>query len=243
MLWDARRWPSLAPTLFAVDLEHRWMLLGDHGTAMREVLSPEGQVEALAELLPTYAQMQVSTVELLGGWMSEGVPDMRVEALPGLFGAFLGEWATEDDSLRAACEAALPALRAACQELAVTAVASTLDHGDIHGTNVLFDVRQPRLIDWGDCCVTHPYASLFVPFQFVVAGLPPPIRREAAARLRDVYLGPWGGPTVENVRAFNQATWIAPIIRVLALSNEEGGGDEIASLVGDWATDRPGDRA
>ena len=58
--------------------------------------------------------------------------------------------------------------------------------------NVYARGERLRLLDWGDASISHPFASLVVTFRFLEErnGLPP--GDPWFARLRDVYLEPWG---------------------------------------------------
>jgi hypothetical protein len=144
------------------------------------------------------------------------------------------------------CEPCLPAFVDACAELAASSAAigvpaATIEHADIHGTNVVFDGHTARLVDWGDACITHPFASLFVPSHLLLPSLPVSTRAAAERSLRDAYLGPWGGPTAANLRLVELATWIAPIVRVLCLAAEGAGGEtELVELLSAWSVAAPG---
>lgn len=233
----ADRWSGLTPDVLAVDVERSCILMSDHGTAIRDVLSPGRQVDVVAGLLPTYAEMQRATSPMTGEWIVEGAPDRRVSVLPEQLAAFLDGHG--DRSQRDACWAALPLFSEVCARLSEMPVADAIEHADLHGTNVLFDGSEARLIDWGDACVTHPFTTLFVTFEFVVASLDAADREAAARRLRDAYLEPWGGPTQENVDAFDRALWVAPIVRVLSLANEADGDIEIDELLTAWVLRAP----
>ena len=126
-----------------------------------------------------------------------------------------------------------------CVALSAAPQPSALEHADIHGTNVLTANGRCRLIDWGDCCITHPFAALFVPIQFVVASLPTAARPAAARRLRDCYLEPWGGPTRDNLDLIDWALAIAPLVRVLSLAAESDSEPEITALLRAWVATPP----
>jgi hypothetical protein len=250
----AARWPSLVPDVVAIDHARAWMLLADHGMPMGDTLDIREQVTALERLLPTYAEMQAATTRHVPGWLAIGTPDRRVGALPEqlallLHGASPIGRVEISDADRGAYLADLPRLEDVCADLAATPTVDSLDHADLHGTNVLVDGATTRLTDWGDSCITHPFASLFVPMALVVASLPGPERRPATLRLRDAYLEPWGG-TPENRRALAAAVWVGHVTRAVAVAHETLGepGDhrEIAQLLQDWHTkrsrlDRPDD--
>lgn len=50
---------------------------------------------------------------------------------------------------------------------------------------------DPRLADWGDSCITHPFSSLFVPYDVALNRMTYDDMRGAALRLRDAYLDAW----------------------------------------------------
>jgi hypothetical protein len=230
------RWPALAPRLHALHDEHQWMLQAHHGEPIRDSLPVAEQVTAISSFLSDYGEMQASTVAMVDGWIAAGVPDRRVSVLPDQFESFLMRPRFESE-LRASCIARLPALRRACSVLSETNSPDALEHADVHGTNVLTADGHHVLIDWGDCCATHPFTALFVPIRFVAASLPSGERPQAARRLRDAYLEPWGGPSRENLDRLSRASVVAPIVRVLSLASEPDGEAEIAALLRRWATD------
>lgn len=234
----ASAWPNLAPDVLAADEERLWLLMADHGIPIRDSLDPIAQVDAIASLLPAYAHMQASTTGNVAAWLADGAPDRRVHQLPAQLDAFLSSY---NDPRRVACGERLPAFHEACDLLAASPIPDALDHADLHGTNVLFDGTQARVIDWGDCCITHPFSTLFVTFSFVLAPLEAASRATAARQLRDLYLEPWGGSTPENVRLFDVAVWVAHVTRALG-QVEEGTDDadqEVGTLLDAWLADAP----
>jgi len=80
-----------------------------------------------------------------------------------------------------------------CDELAAQGVPETIQHDDLHGANVYPRDGAPRILDWGDSCVSHPFVTLFVTFLHLdeMAGS----NTAWCARLRDAYLESWGRPT------------------------------------------------
>jgi hypothetical protein len=223
----ASRWSSLVPDVLAIDEARGWILMADHGTAMNEVLDGAGQVRAVETLLPRYAEMQQATTDLVEGWRAAGTPDRSVHRMPALLEEILAGGGTSgplpiDHSEVRGYVDALPALQRACEDLASTRVVDAIDHADMHGTNVLVDGGEPRLIDWGDACISHPFSSLLVPYELVVPLLPAGERRAAVLRLRDVYLEPWGSPT-ETRDAFGLAVWIGYVARAISNDHQSAG--------------------
>ena len=241
----ARAAPALVPPVLAIDHWRAWMLLGDAGQLLRE-RTPVSQVAILEAMLPAYAAMQRATAARATAWLDAGTSDRRVDRLPTLLAEVLdgrsriGPIAIDDDE-RGAYLDALPRLEAVCGELAATEVPAALDHADLHGTNVVVAEGRGRVIDWGDAGITHPFVSMFVPYQFVVRQLPGPDRLWAVLRLRDAYLDGWGGGRDEHA-AFRRAVWLGQVTRAIGTAHELdavdaaafGGMGEIVDLLRAW---------
>ena len=58
--------------------------------------------------------------------------------------------------------------------------------------NVFTRGGRLRVLDWGDSCVSHPFASLLTTFRFLEERNGLASGDPWFARLRDVYLEPWG---------------------------------------------------
>jgi hypothetical protein len=216
--------PGLVPTVLAADHEHGWLLLADHGQAMRDVLDAKAQIAATERYLPAYATVQRDTVDRIPSWVAAGTPDRRPARLPELVAARF-------DIGRAA----LADLDGVCRELG-DAVA--IDHGDAHGSNVLVAGDDVRLADWGDSCITHPLAALHVPITFIVPLLPADEQRSATLRLRDVFLEARGTGRVER-EAFMLAFWLGYVLRAISIVDECGPGEpEVAQLLSTWDAKR-----
>jgi hypothetical protein len=241
------RWRTLVPDVVASDRGRSWMLLADHGQPMCDVLDAPAQVDVIERLLPAYADMQRSTLDRVPGWLAAGTPDRRVTWLPEqlehlLTGALPVGTLTLDTETRTACLDELPRMARVCEELATTPMADALDHADLHGTNVVVDGVDQRLIDWGDCCITHPFSTLFVSFELVVARLAAADQRAATLRLRDAYLEGWDGDPSAARATFGLATWVAHITRAINIGYETNGAGEdqteITALLRAWLTKR-----
>jgi hypothetical protein len=244
----AERSEGLAPDVVDVDLDAGWLLMVDHGTPVVEVADPAGQVAAVEALLPAYAEMQRTVVPLVDRWVAVGLPDRTPDRLPGLLERLLaGEGesgpVTLDSQEVARCRALLPVLVEACALLEGSGVASSVDHADVHGFNVLVGGGGPRLIDWGDACVTHPFSSLLVPIEWVVTELPGAAQASAVRRLVDAYLEPWGGAAADR-EVLGLAVWVGYVARALSNDHQCRGGSpehvgaahrEIVALLRTWA--------
>lgn len=202
-------WSPLLPERLQVDEARGWMLLADAGEPLRDVADADGHLAVLSRLLPAYAELQVSTVEAVEPLLRLGLPDRRLDRLPGLLAELLADGAAHP---------LLPEFARCCADLAASPFSAALDHGDLHPGNVLVRGDSFCLCDWGDSSITHPFASLGVTFEVC-----PPARQ-----LLDAYLAPWarfGAPEALR-RDFERALWVAEAVRALDMARMLAGGDE-----------------
>ena len=234
-------WHGLGPDVLAADLDRAWLLMPDHGTPMWESVDAPGQVDIFEEIYPRYGLMQRGSRSSLDRWVDAGTPDRRVELLPRLFDGLLDGtlWRNElplGADERRTLDDARATLEAICDELGASPFAAAIDHSDMHGGNILVSTSGARLVDWGDACVSHPFASVFVTYQHAVAKLPASERPDAVRRLRDAYLEPWGEDASRDElrRAFAQATWIAHLVRALNFAHQL---DDAGPDAAQWSSD------
>jgi aminoglycoside phosphotransferase (APT) family kinase protein len=202
------------PAPLAVEEERGWMVLPDFGGE----LGWEVPDEVALEVARGFARLQVRAAPLIEELLAAGCSDRRLERLAAQAEAWLpaveadgrlpamdaASWLTSEEA--AALGAAVPELRAACQELAGFAVPASLVHGDLHLANMAKGPGGYRFFDWTDACVAHPFLDLAT------------IRRgtsfpgdddEAGLRLavRDAYLAEWASfePPERLVRAWELA--------------------------------------
>ncbi len=183
------RHPDLVAEVLAHEEERAWLLLGDAGTPIGAFGSPP---ETWLAVLPLYAELQRGEATHTHDHLAHGVPDLRVATLPARYDDLLQRELPlepeEIDRLRAFA----PRLAELCDELAARDIPQTVQHDDLHMTNVYVNGEQLRVLDWGDSSISHPFVSLVVTFRFLeeVTELAP--GDPWFARLRDAYLEPWG---------------------------------------------------
>jgi hypothetical protein len=213
------RHPGLAPDVLSVDHAAGWVLMADHGGPMHGVLDQAEQVRVVESLLPAYAEMQRTTIDLLDRWREVGVPDRSPGRMPARLEELLAGHGTSGPIPVEANEIALyvDELGRFTDACAALGARAAIDHADIHGWNVFVAGDDARIADWGDACITHPCSSLHVPIEWIVARLPPADHVHAVERLRDAYVEGWGSgiDRAELAAAF----WVAYVAR--ALSNDE----------------------
>ena len=183
------RWPGLVATVLAYDEPRAWLLLEDAGTPLGALGNPP---EAWLDVLPRYAELQRGEARHAEGHLAGGVPDLRLSTLPARYGELLASDVPIGADDRARLQAFAPRFGELCADLASHGVPESIQHDDLHLTNVYASDGAHRILDWGDASVAHPFTSLVVTFRFLeeVNGLAP--GDPWFGRLRDAYLEPWG---------------------------------------------------
>ena len=92
-------------------------------------------------------------------------------------------------------------------------IAATVQHEYLHYNNVFVREGRPRIIDWGDSVISHPFASLVVTFQFLEQVNRLPASDAWFGRLRDAYLEPWGPGYVDT---FHLALRVGTVAHAIA---------------------------
>ena len=184
----ARVHPEALPELLAADAGRGWMLTRDAGLRLRELVTEERSLRRWLDVLPLYARLQRDAVPLVDDLLAAGVPDRRLAILPDRFEQILGA-IDGGESFRHL----VSPLRAACDRLAAFGLPETIQHDDLHDAQVF--VRDGRILvtDWGDAVISHPFFSMSVTMQGVIAwGVDDVEGSEDVAPYAAVYLEPWG---------------------------------------------------
>jgi hypothetical protein len=162
----AQRFPGRVPAVLAFDADRHWLLMrGFDGSPLMEQSTPAPWIAALEG----YAALQVTMVPEAARLLALGCPDRRASVLEGQVAAVLAD--TDGmlidrpnglSAVEAACLAALgPALRQACRAFAALPLPATLEHGDLHGNNIVTIAAGGCLyFDWTDGCLAPPFFGL-----------------------------------------------------------------------------------
>jgi phosphotransferase family enzyme len=212
----AARWPDRVARVLAHDPDRAWLLTADAG----DELGLHGNDPALwLRTLPLYAELQRGEANHVPEHLAAGVPDRRPPVLPELFARLVGANLPLDPAEVARLAAFAPRFEALCAELAADATPASIQHDDLHLRSVYLDGSDLRILDWGDACVAHPFASLVVTFRFLEDsnGLAP--GDPWFGRLRDAYLEPWGGDRRES---FDRAMRVGMVAQMIAWQRHRG---------------------
>lgn len=177
---------------FADDAERGWMLTADQGATLAGRAREEGS-HHYAELAAALARVQraVDPVHLEALDLPVFAPEdatARLDDVLAWFAALPGDHpAHVDDRARAQALVRIEGLVNRWAELGRGLPGVGLDHNDLHAGNAY---PGPRISDWGDAVMGHPFGSLR-PLLFAANDV---FGREAAATVRSTYLRHWGDP-------------------------------------------------
>ena len=215
--------PDHIPEVLAVNPDRDWLLLASAGELMRPLL-PENPLTMWKDALAAYAQLQIALVPHADAALALGCPDRRLAGLTAQFVALCDELEVlpvqngadlaRDDlpQLRAFA----PQVRAMCAQLAATGFPETLHHDDLHPGNICLRGEQYVVFDWGECAITHPLLSLFIPLRWarIIGGMPD----DMLAQLTEAYCAPWriALPQADIAAALPVAQRLAVLSRALS---------------------------
>lgn len=156
---------SPVPNCLAHAPELRAFLMPDCGVPLRPLLKESFDAALMQQALQLCATLQHNCIAHRDTMLTQGIPDQRLARLPELLAELLA-----DDSLmraesispqeRLAFLRLLPGIAKLGAELTSCGVPETLEHGDFHDNNVLWQNRQLTINDWGDASLSHPFFSL-----------------------------------------------------------------------------------
>lgn len=183
----AARRPDAVPALLASDLDRGWMLMEDAGETLRALAPREQSLDRWLDVLPLYAGVQLDLVGAVDELLALGVPDLRLAVLPDRYDRLMHEIGADARFCGAA-----GLVRDLCDEVAAYGIDETLQHDDLHDAQVFVRDGRHLLMDWGDSCISHPFFTLSVTLEGVLAwGLDDEAVSVDTAPFREAYLGPF----------------------------------------------------
>ena len=199
--------PDLVPPLLAHDPATGWMLMADAGEPLRTVVPRERSLDRWLEVLPRYAALQLAFTGVVDELLAVGVPDLRLATLPAKFEELVRTVDVEPRFRDAVSQVA-----DLCDRLGEFGIDETIQHDDLHDGQVFVRDGSHLVMDWGDACVSHPFFTLSVTLEGVLAwGLDDEEDSVDTAPFRDAYLAPFaerhGGDLVEAARLATRLGW------------------------------------
>jgi hypothetical protein len=191
--------PARTAEVLANDVDRAWMLTRDAGRRLREAVAGDAQLAEWEQLLPRYAELQITMAARARELLEIGVPDFGLTSLPTLLARVLDDEGalTRDDEdgmssvQRRELLEQLPAFTESCRQLSELGIPESLQHDDLHDGNVFVRNGEHVFFDWGDACVSHPFHTLVVTLRALAYRLGLEPGAPAIGRLRDAYLEPW----------------------------------------------------
>jgi hypothetical protein len=194
-----RHFRGLVPEVLALHPTQPWMLAADGGKKLDEVYEGDELLRAWRKILPRCAQLQRDITPWTKDIIAFGTPDRRAASLLAGFDEVIvnepvvsgqrSDRLTADE--RRSLGSLRPTLADALRALSTPGIDETLNHDDLHQSNVLVRDGRMLIFDWGDACVSHPFLTLAVTLRFAAQKTG---REEDSAEivaLRDAYLEPW----------------------------------------------------
>ena len=224
----ARYEPDLVLAPEVVDTEHGWLVMPDGGTLLRAFAPGAATLPHWERLLPQYAALQRTLVPHMSGLLAGGAPDRRpqrtVALADELAALFTGDEAGLPEDFHVRFDGVRPALAQAANELAESTVGSTVNHDDLHSSNIFvaLDADQQvvgyRISDWGDAAVAHPFTTLNATLRSAAAHAELEVNDPQVIRLRDVYLDAWSdlADRTDLLRWCELARWTGCVSRAAA---------------------------
>ena len=160
----ARRVPDRVPPLLADDPDRGWMVMEDGGRRLREVIAEERDMSRWDDIIEGAADIAHAMEPDVDELLAAGVPDMRLSVLPDRYAALVAH-----DDVEQRFRDAVPRVREMAEELATYGVTETLQHDDLHDGQVFVRGDRQLILDWGDCVVSHPFFTMSVTLEGVVA--------------------------------------------------------------------------
>ena len=235
--------PGLVPEVLAFDAARGWSLMRDAGPMMRDAAEPDDLWEQWRTVITAYARAQRTLAGHVDDLRATGVREVSPATLPRQARDLLAELAArpvDEGGLEAEqadrLAALMPAYDEWCAELASSGVGLSINHDDLHSGNICWNGDGPRIIDWGDAVLGHPFGTLLGTVNSIAwhAGLAKDDPRVTA--IRDAYLDEFAdvGSRDDRVRWTLLTRRTGCVSRALSYVQAFVGEDDAAQAETDW---------
>jgi hypothetical protein len=160
----ASRSAGRVPPPLVRDPDTGWMLLADAGVRLRDVIPEERSLVRWLDVLEAYARVQLACEDDVDALLALGLPDCRLHTLPGAYADLLAGLDDADPRLPGP-----DAIQDLCDRLAAFGIRETVQHDDLHDGQVFLGTGTHLVLDWGDACLSHPFFTLSVTVEGVIA--------------------------------------------------------------------------
>jgi Ser/Thr protein kinase RdoA (MazF antagonist) len=140
------------------------MLMADGGRRLRELVAEERDLSRWDDVVEGAADIARAMEPDVDELLAAGVPDARLATLPDRYAALVAM-----DGMEGRFRDAVPRVREMAEELATYGVTETLQHDDLHDGQVFVRDDRQLILDWGDAVISHPFFTLSVTLEGVVA--------------------------------------------------------------------------
>jgi hypothetical protein len=183
--------PDHLPVLFATDEVHGRILMRHAGIPLSEIPTRD-PLDRWCQAMHYYGLIQRRVERNEEMLRASGVPDVRPLVIPSLLTSLirdkrLGMASSFDDQVLRF----LPQLTDWCAELTESGIPITIQHDDLHKSNILVDRNKIRFIDWADASISFPFISILYPLANMLSEVAPSERLTARIALLESYLEPW----------------------------------------------------
>ena len=152
--------PAAVVDLVAAEVARGWVLTRDAGRLLHDVMFDDfetGRAQLKATML-AYAELQIEALRSDAPALSTFLENRSPTAIPHTFAQIVEDeplliagGATKDELVRR-CDW-LRNVERRCTEVASLNLPVTLDHGDLHTSNIMISAQgTPKIADWGDSC-------------------------------------------------------------------------------------------
>lgn len=155
------------PKVIAHNAQLNCFLMQNAGRPLREILKQKFDAELFCKAINNFTAMQLTVSENVNVFLDIGVPDWRLDKLPGLYmqllaqkDILLSDGLSEKEITE--LEQLLPKLNGFCQVLSEYGIMPSIVQPDFQDNNTLIADKSNEItiIDLGEIVISHPFFSL-----------------------------------------------------------------------------------
>lgn len=142
-------------------------LMKDAGEPLRAILKKKFNVLLLSNAIAQFSSIQLIAAKYINSFLDMGVPDWRLNNLPGLFRQLLLQkdlliFEGLSEKKINILDSLLPTVFDSCKKLAAYSIKETIVQCDFHDNNILINGKDQDItfIDLGEIVISHPFFSL-----------------------------------------------------------------------------------